>query len=91
MNGPLSFIDDIQQHSNGNTAYQIENVKDLGESEGDKKENLHNHKNTNEAIKIQTKKEEEIIDAPSDEKRSSGLVERLKRSLGVSAEEEVSQ
>ncbi|KAL3128065.1 putative signal peptide-containing protein [Cryptosporidium hominis] len=89
MNGPLSFIDDIQQHSNENTAYQIENVKDLEESEGDKKENLHNHKNTNEAIKIETKKEEEIIDAPSDEKRSSGLVERLKRSLGVSAEEEL--
>ncbi|POM84721.1 putative integral membrane protein [Cryptosporidium meleagridis] len=87
MNGPLSFTDDIQQYTNENTAYQIENVKDLEESQGDKKENLDNHGNTNEAIKIETKKEEEIIDAPSDEKRSSSLVERLKRSLGAPAEE----
>ncbi|OII75331.1 uncharacterized protein cubi_01852 [Cryptosporidium ubiquitum] len=89
MNGPLSFTDAIQNPTIENAAYKIENSKDLVESEqNDQNVKLNNFQDKNETITVETRSEEEIIDAPSDGKRSSGLMERLKRSLGVSAEEE---
>lgn len=87
MNDPLSSTDIIQNSSTENNAYQIENSKDLAESEqNNQSDESSDSQNTNKTAN-DGRKEEEIIGAPSDGERTSSLVDRLKRSLGVPAEE----
>lgn len=87
MNGNLSLIDNSQSSLDKNSSPKIDTSKDIIESEQNDTEKLSNSKSIEGSIAADTPKEEEIIDAPSDGVRSSGLVERLKRSLGVPAEE----
>lgn len=88
MNGKLSLIDDSQSSADKNASNQIDNSKDVFiADQNDNNKELSNSKDIEGSITADTPKEEEIIDAPSDGARASSLVERLKRSLGVPADE----
>ena len=91
MNGPLSFDDVVPESKINNTIE--DNLKNKN-NEKDELLDSHEQRNLDSKVNSEYNKsnipdEGEIINAPSDQERSIGLEERLKRSLGVSEEDEV--
>ncbi|KAF7457293.1 putative integral membrane protein [Cryptosporidium felis] len=89
MNGPFSFNEVVNDTTSENAPYKFE---ESNENEGSKQNiqgfEVHDDNSILEDHIIEPHQEGEIVVAPSDKEKSLSLEERLRRSLGTSADEE---